>query len=35
LTEGKIGGRLAYDVIDAVPNVVPGRGEKLTGNVTG
>jgi len=26
LTEGKIGGKLAYDVIDATPRVVPGKG---------
>jgi ATP-binding cassette subfamily B (MDR/TAP) protein 1 len=31
ITEGKIGGKLAYDVIDHVPKVVPGKGEKLVG----
>jgi ABC-type multidrug transport system fused ATPase/permease subunit len=29
VTEGKIAGKLAYDVIDHVQKVVPGRGEKL------
>jgi len=26
VTEGKIGAKLAYDVIDSQPAVVPGRG---------
>jgi len=35
ITEGKIGGKLAYDVIDHVPNVVPNKGQPLTGQVNG
>jgi hypothetical protein len=27
LTEGKIAGKLAYDVIDHIPSVVTGKGQ--------
>lgn len=35
ITEGKIGAKLAYDVIDFKQRVVPGRGEQITGNISG
>lgn len=35
MTEGKIAGKLAYDVIDHQPLVVPGKGNKDLGEVKG
>ena len=35
ITEAKIGGKLAYDVIDNVPSVQPGKGQPFQGSCNG